>query len=137
MKGSNAEEQFALLLKDHGIPFEQEYRFRGLNDQRRWRFDFVVLPLYLQIAIEIEGGSYVYGRHNRPKGFAADCEKYNQATLMGWKVLRYTPNQALELAPLEIVHLINNVRSNDFRSYPKATTAICSGDISAAEVRME
>ena len=134
MKGSNAEEQFALLLKAHAIPFEREYRFRGLSDQRKWRFDFVILPLYLQIAVEIDGGSYVYGRHNRPKGFAADCEKYNQATLMGWKVLRYTPNQAIELAPLEIVHLISNVRSNDFRSDSKAPPPIRARNLQAPEV---
>jgi len=30
------------------------------------------------------------GRHNRAKGYEADCEKYNTAALRGWTVLRFT-----------------------------------------------
>lgn len=53
-----------------------------------WRFDFA-LPEAL-IAIEVEGGVHTGGRHTRGKGFIQDCEKYNAATILGWRVIRVT-----------------------------------------------
>ncbi len=53
---------------------------------RQWAFD-IAFPEH-RIAVEIEGGIFTRGRHTRPMGFIADCEKYNTAALMGWKVLR-------------------------------------------------
>jgi len=64
---------------------EREYRF---HPKRLWRFDFAWPES--RIAVEAEGGIFVSGRHNRPSGMANDCEKYNAAALLGWKVLRYT-----------------------------------------------
>lgn len=64
---------------------ETEYRFHGL---RRWRFDFAWPGRML--AVEVEGGQWVNGRHQRGKGYEDDCEKYNTAALMGWRVLRFT-----------------------------------------------
>jgi very-short-patch-repair endonuclease len=74
----------------------EEYKFC----ERRWRFDFAHTEL--RIAIEIEGGVYSRGRHVRPKGFLGDMEKYNRATVLGWQVLRMTPQQfdGLEFVPL-------------------------------------
>jgi len=56
---------------------------------RKWRFDFA-WP-FNKIAVEIEGGAWIGGRHNRASGFIKDAEKYNNAALLGWRVLRYTP----------------------------------------------
>jgi very-short-patch-repair endonuclease len=83
---STGEVLLALLLRARKIEFVQEYRFAP---PRRWRFDFAQ-PDH-KVAIEVEGGSWVGGRHNRGTGFAADCEKYNEATRLGWKVIRLTP----------------------------------------------
>jgi very-short-patch-repair endonuclease len=58
---------------------------------RRWLFDFAFPDLGL--AIEVEGGEWVQGRHTRPVGFRQDCEKYNAAAEMGWRVLKYVPAQ--------------------------------------------
>ncbi len=67
---------------------EREARF---HPTRRWRFDFAWPEQ--KVAVEVEGGVYVQGRHSRGKGYEADIEKYNEAALLGWTVLRCTPRQ--------------------------------------------
>ena len=83
---SDLEHMFITLWRIIGGPaLEAEYRF---HPQRRFRFDFAY-PAAM-VAIELEGGQYTGGRHTRPMGYAADCEKYNLAAAMGWRVFRFT-----------------------------------------------
>lgn len=83
---SNLEILFYNQLKDEQLPApHHEYSFAS---NRKWRFDFAWPDKML--AVEIEGGTWTQGRHSRPKGFADDCQKYNHAALLGWRVLRYT-----------------------------------------------
>lgn len=77
---------------------EREYRF---CEGRKWAFDFAY-PLR-RLGIEIEGGTWRGGRHVRPLGFARDCEKYNAATLAGWRVLRFTTEQVSSGQALEVI----------------------------------
>jgi len=56
-----------------------------------WRFDFAIPDI--KLAIEIEGGIFVNGRHTRGKGYYSDMIKYRTATYMGWDVVRYTPDE--------------------------------------------
>lgn len=58
------------------------------HPDRRWRFDFC-LPEQM-IAIEIHGGTWQNGRHNRAQGFANDREKMNAAQALGWTVFELT-----------------------------------------------
>lgn len=60
---------------------------------RRWRFDFAWVPWHL--ALEVEGGVWTKGRHTRGAGYLADITKYNRATVLGWRVLRCTPDTML------------------------------------------
>lgn len=53
---------------------------------RRWRFDFAWPSL--MVAVEVEGGIRSGGRHTRSDGFDADCEKYAEAAIAGWSVIR-------------------------------------------------
>jgi len=63
---------------------QHELRF---HPYRRWRFDFALSNVML--AFEIEGATWARGRHTRGGGFAADCEKYNEAAILGWQVFRF------------------------------------------------
>ena len=79
---------FASLLNGRSISLPtREFRFHPV---RRWRFDYS-WPLH-KVALEIEGGVFSRGRHVRPMGFLADMEKYNAAAVLGWRVLRCTPD---------------------------------------------
>jgi hypothetical protein len=62
-----------------------EHRF---DPKRRWRFDLAWPDR--KLAVEVEGGTWVAGRHTTGAGFLADIEKYNAAVLAGWRVLRVT-----------------------------------------------
>lgn len=73
-----------LAIKTH-LFWQREYQF---DSKRRWRFDFV-WPSRM-VAVELEGGMYSGGRHTRGAGFEKDCEKYNAASLAGWKLGRFT-----------------------------------------------
>jgi very-short-patch-repair endonuclease len=74
------------LIRDESLPEpEQEHRFC----ERRWRFDFA-WPERM-VAAEVEGAIWVKGRHTRGSGYQKDCRKYNAATLLGWRVFRFTP----------------------------------------------
>lgn len=79
----------------------KEYKF---HETRKWRFDYAI-PKY-KIAIEVEGGVWIGGRHTSPKGFLGDIEKYNTATVMGWKVLRTIPDELCSNATLDMIRNI-------------------------------
>lgn len=68
-----------------GSELIEEYQF---HPTRRWKFDFALPDK--KIAIEIEGIGGSKSRHTSIKGYTADCDKYNNATVRGWRVLRFT-----------------------------------------------
>lgn len=84
----------------------KEMRF---HPKRMWRFDYAI-PEH-RIAIEVEGGVWTGGRHTRPKGFLGDIEKYNTATVMGWRLLRTTPE---ELVSKKTIDMIKTIISGEF-----------------------
>ena len=67
---------------------EKEYYFAK---PRMWRFD-MAWPQHM-IAVECDGAVYSGGRHVRGLGYSQDCEKLNEAALLGWVVLRVTRDQ--------------------------------------------
>lgn len=84
-------------LKGAGIPYEREVRF---HDTRKWRADFKVSRGWGwcqecgnqdDALVEIDGGTWISGRHTTGSGFAKDLEKLNAAAELGYRVLRYTP----------------------------------------------
>jgi hypothetical protein len=86
---SELEESLASQIKAINLPVpEREYRFQGISGKRKWRFDFAWLCP--GIAMEVEGGVWSGGRHTTAQGFTKDAEKYNEAAICDWLVLRVT-----------------------------------------------
>lgn len=96
---SAAEEMLVLHIRASNLPEPvREFKFHLV---RKWRFDFAY-PAHM-LAIEVEGGVWSGGRHTRGKGFTEDCAKYNHATLLGWRILRFTPDTISAGEALEII----------------------------------
>lgn len=84
-----------------GLPApEPEYQFArhltpaqlaavGQVKPRKWALDWAFLPQ--RVAVEVEGGYAIGGRHTSAKGFIGDQEKYNVLACLGWRLLRVTP----------------------------------------------
>ncbi len=84
---------------------EKEFKFHPV---RKWRFDYA-FPEH-KIALEVEGGVWTGGRHTSSVGFLNDMEKYNTATLMGWRVFRTTPDELYKKKTLDLIK--NAIKGN-------------------------
>jgi hypothetical protein len=76
---------FAYIALSHDVKPVNEFKF---HPTRKWRFDCAIPAL--KIAIEYEGIMGASSRHTRVKGYTGDTDKYNEAALLGWIVLRFT-----------------------------------------------
>jgi very-short-patch-repair endonuclease len=86
-------------LRATGLPEPAtEYRF---CPGRLFRADYCWIPQ--RLILEIEGGVWVGGRHTHPTGFIRDMEKYNLATILGFRLLRCTPKMVKSGEALELV----------------------------------
>lgn len=83
---SALEDTLAFQLRAASLP--EPVREHKFHPTRRWRFD-MAFPAYM-LAVEVEGGKWTQGRHQRPQGFEDDCVKYAEAVLLGWRVIRVT-----------------------------------------------
>ena len=73
------------VLKSSGLKFLEEYKF---SPERNFRFDWALPDL--KIAIEYEGIFSEKSGHTTLSGYKKDVIKYNLATKLEWKILRYT-----------------------------------------------
>jgi hypothetical protein len=81
--GSTLEQEFAWQIRMLQLPTPVfQYRFLP---PRRFRFD-VAYP-DLKLAVELNGATWVQGRHTRGQGAASDAEKLSLAAIHGWCVL--------------------------------------------------
>ena len=96
---SGDQELFFQLLSNVGVERpETEVRF---HPSRRWRFDYAWPRV--QIALEVEGGVWTGGRHSRGSGFVKDMEKYNEAAVRGWLLIRCTPSTLCDNETIELI----------------------------------
>jgi very-short-patch-repair endonuclease len=103
---SPGEEGLARDLACYKITVEREFQF---DKVRKWRADFAIPAKML--LIEVEGGTWKVGRHNRAGGFEADCVKVNTAVLRGYRVLRFTTSQVLSGYAIDTIMEAIGIRS--------------------------
>ena len=102
--------RFELIWKSLGGPtLEKEYKF---NPTRRWRFDYFSKS---GVAIELEGGIFIGGRHTRGAGFLKDMEKYNDAASRGILVFRVPSHKITGEWLRPIIQTIGRGGSQAFR----------------------
>lgn len=97
-------------LGDLSYAVTRELRFHPV---RRWRFDLALEAL--KLAIEVDGGLWIRGRHARPAGIIADNEKINNATLLGWRVLKVTTQQVRNGYAADLVKLAVAAAAKGYR----------------------
>jgi hypothetical protein len=84
---------FPTLCRLHDLPAPiPEYGFAAPD--HRWRFDWAWLRR--QVALEVNGGIWIQGRHTRGAGYLRDLAKLNEAQIRGWIVLQRTPQTLAE-----------------------------------------
>jgi hypothetical protein len=82
---------FPAYCKAAGLPVPvAEYRFTML---RRWRFDWA-WPTH-RIALEVQGGIFIRGRHSRGAALLKEWEKLNTAAGLGYRILYCQPQDLL------------------------------------------
>lgn len=75
-----------------------EYQFHPV---RRWRFDWAFVAQ--RLAVEVNGGAFIAGRHTRGAGFEKDAEKLSEAAIYGWRVIHVLPKHVRNGLALEFV----------------------------------
>lgn len=87
---SRLEEQFYWHVLALGLPQpERQYRIPG--SKRRFVYDFAWPDK--RLLVEIQGGVWVPNTgHTSGRGITRDCEKANEATLCGYRLLVFTGN---------------------------------------------
>lgn len=88
-KLNQGEEAMAFWCRTLGLPpWVRNFKF---HPQRKWEIDFA-WP-HERIGAEIDGGLYQPGggAHSRPENILRDIEKHNALIVLGWHVMRFTP----------------------------------------------
>lgn len=93
MKTSPLEKKLGNQIQLAGLPVpRREFHFaKALG--RQFRSDFAWPEPEFKLLVEVDGGSWSGGRHTTGKGFQQDCIKLNLATLLGYRVLRFTSKE--------------------------------------------
>jgi hypothetical protein len=86
------------------MPPEFEYVF---HPTRKWRFD-VAWPLF-KLALEVDGGIFIHGGHNRGAQMLKTWEKENEAVARGWRILRCQPSGLLKQEMIDLVKRAANL----------------------------
>ena len=108
LRASEPEECLAWQLRAEGLTFDREYRF---HESRLWRLDFWFAGA--KLAVEIDGGGWVNGRHSRGDGIERDCEKSSHVAMAGYRLMRVTPGQVKRGEALKWIMIALGLRKPD------------------------
>lgn len=71
----------------YGMPLpERQYKF---HPTRKWKLDFAWIDR--KIGVELDGGLFAGGRHNRGAAIELTHEKLNEAVRLGWQIYVFGP----------------------------------------------
>lgn len=84
------------LTDDQRLLLEQAKRYSPVPEHRfhpvrKHRIDVAFLDI--KLAVEIDGGGFIAGKHGRGLGMEKDAEKSALLAIEGWQLLRCTPRQ--------------------------------------------
>jgi very-short-patch-repair endonuclease len=71
------------------------------NPERKWRWD-IAFPEQ-RLLVDVSGGNWKEGKHVRGKGYEADCAKWNDAVIHGYRVLIFTTDQVASGEALSLI----------------------------------
>jgi very-short-patch-repair endonuclease len=92
-------------LLEEGWEVRLEHPF---HPTRRWRFDLALLGP--KVAVEIDGGGWVGGRHHREQGRRNDNQKATEAQRLGWLLVRVSWEHILDGQALELIREVAKER---------------------------
>lgn len=105
---SALEDNFALYWNAlKGPPLVTQYKFHA---GRKWRLDFAHPET--KTAIEIDGGNWINGRHNRGSGRKLEAEKLRHLARAGWKVFPFVTG---DITANNIQMVIDHIHENTTR----------------------
>ncbi len=89
----NLHNSILFISKIHKVNFVEEHKF---DEVRKFKFDWAFPEI--KLAVEYEGLVFNSNKstssgksgHTTVTGYTSNCDKYNLATVSGWRVLRYT-----------------------------------------------
>lgn len=102
------EKEFCNYLENIlGAKVVSEYKF---FPNRRWRIDFYITKGVSKVALEVEGGVWIKGRHITPEGFLKDMEKYNAISACGITLVRCVPDDCKVKTKYVSPELLNTLK---------------------------
>lgn len=75
----------------------------AFHPHRKWRFDLAWPDE--RVAIEVQGGLFVHGRHTRGAALIAEHEKLNHAAMLGWRVLFVQPDDLCLTSTAQMIRI--------------------------------
>lgn len=99
-------------FKEMGLPVpELEFKF---HPERKWRFDFAWPDWGMSnglktdicsgsVALEVDGGIWIKGGHNRGAQMLKTWEKENEAVARGWRIIRCEPKSLCTQATVDLI----------------------------------
>ena len=70
-----------------------------------------------RVFLEIEGAVWTGGRHVNPSGYLKDIEKYNAAAVLGWRMIRCTPDDKFSDKVWAMIAAAINFNFNTFNKF--------------------
>lgn len=105
---SAANKLFDAMCEANGLPLpDHEVEF-ALELGRKWRFDHLFDGW---LALEVQGGNWINGRHTRAGNLKDEYEKLNTAVLLGYATIFCTPEDVTSGEAFALVKRVLNAEA--------------------------